>query len=51
MSYPTLRELQTKFSPYFRLVSCRCIGVSVPPSYLEHIAKKHGRASFEACRR
>jgi SAM-dependent methyltransferase len=41
--YPTLRELQTKFSPYFRLSSCRGIGVTVPPSYLEHIATKHER--------
>jgi SAM-dependent methyltransferase len=43
VSYPTLRELQAKFSPYFRLSSCRGIGVTVPPSYLELMAKKHGR--------
>jgi ubiquinone/menaquinone biosynthesis C-methylase UbiE len=35
--YPTVRELKRVFFPWFRLRSCRGIGVMVPPSYLEKI--------------
>lgn len=33
--YPTVREMRAAFSPAFRLVEWRGIGVSVPPSWLE----------------
>lgn len=33
--YPTVRKLQELFSPSFILRSCRGVGVTVPPSYVE----------------
>lgn len=33
--YPTVRKLQTLFSPPFVLRSCTGVGVTVPPSYVE----------------
>ncbi|HEX3966946.1 MAG TPA: class I SAM-dependent methyltransferase, partial [Edaphobacter sp.] len=33
--YPTLRRLQQLFAPTFVIRSCRGIGVTVPPSYVE----------------
>jgi ubiquinone/menaquinone biosynthesis C-methylase UbiE len=33
--YPTVRELQTLFSPSFVLHSCTGVGITVPPSYVE----------------
>jgi ubiquinone/menaquinone biosynthesis C-methylase UbiE len=33
--YPTVRKLQTLFSPSFVMRSCAGIGVTVPPSYVE----------------
>jgi ubiquinone/menaquinone biosynthesis C-methylase UbiE len=33
--YPTVRKLQSIFSPYFTLHACTGIGVAVPPSYVE----------------
>lgn len=39
--YPTLRAVKEMFSPYFRLRSCTGIGVAVPPSYLEPIARRY----------
>jgi ubiquinone/menaquinone biosynthesis C-methylase UbiE len=39
--YPTVRELQTLFSPSFVLRSCTGIGVTVPPSYVEAWIRSH----------
>ena len=41
VNYPTVREITKQFDPMFALRSCRGIGVAVPPSYLEHLARKH----------
>lgn len=41
VQYPTLREICRQFSPGFRLLSCRGVGVGVPPSYLEHLARRY----------
>jgi ubiquinone/menaquinone biosynthesis C-methylase UbiE len=39
--YPTVRKLQTLFSPSFILRSCAGIGVTVPPSYVETWIRNH----------
>ena len=39
--YHPLRHLRKVFSPYFRLVDWKGVGVLVPPSYLEFVAKKY----------
>ena len=39
--YPTIRELQTLFSPSFVMRSCAGIGVTVPPSYVEAWIRNH----------
>ncbi len=39
--YPRVSELKHTFAPWFRLKSYRGIGVFVPPSYLEHWARRH----------
>lgn len=39
--YPTSSSIERSFSPAFRLVSIRGIGITVPPSYLEGWMKKH----------
>ena len=39
--YPSIGELARKFAPWFRLRSYRGVGVFVPPSYLEHWARRH----------
>ncbi len=39
--YPTVRQLQRSFSPFFVLRSCRGIGVTVPPSYVEAWVRNH----------
>jgi hypothetical protein len=39
--YPTVRELTRTFAPLFRLKSYRGVGVFIPPSYLEHWARRH----------
>ena len=41
VQYPTLRALRKLFAPLFTLRSCTGIGVAVPPSYLEHLARDH----------
>lgn len=41
VKYPTTRDIRKQFGPMFSLLSCRGIGVSVPPSYLEDLARKH----------
>jgi ubiquinone/menaquinone biosynthesis C-methylase UbiE len=39
--YPTIRKLQTLFSPSFVLRSCAGVGVTVPPSYVEVWIRNH----------
>jgi SAM-dependent methyltransferase len=39
--YPTVRKLQTLFSPSFVLRSCAGVGVTVPPSYVEAWIRNH----------
>lgn len=39
--YPTLAAIERSFSPTFRKVSVRGIGITVPPSYLEGWMKNH----------
>jgi ubiquinone/menaquinone biosynthesis C-methylase UbiE len=39
--YPTIRKLQTLFSPSFVLRSCKGVGVTVPPSYVEAWIRNH----------
>lgn len=39
--YPTVKDVQRAFAPWFRLDLVRAIGLCVPPSYLEHWAAKH----------
>jgi ubiquinone/menaquinone biosynthesis C-methylase UbiE len=39
--YPTVRKLQTLFSPDFILRSCAGVGVTVPPSYVEAAIRNH----------
>jgi hypothetical protein len=39
--YPTVRKLQTLFSPFFVLRSCKGVGVTVPPSYVETWISNH----------
>jgi ubiquinone/menaquinone biosynthesis C-methylase UbiE len=39
--YPTVRNLQTLFSPSFVIRSCTGVGVTVPPSYVEAWIRNH----------
>jgi hypothetical protein len=39
--YPTVRKLQTLFSPSFVLRSCAGVGATVPPSYVEAWIRNH----------
>ncbi len=41
VQYPTMRDIQKQFWPFFHLRSCRGIGVAVPPSYVEHVARRY----------
>lgn len=50
VDYPPVRLLARTFAPEFRLKSFRGIGVSVPPSYLEHWAQRHPRL-LQLCER
>ena len=43
VNYPTLQEVKTSFSTFFRMRSCTGIGVAVPPSYLEPVVRKYPR--------
>lgn len=36
--YPTVKQIQKDFAPWFRLQLVRAVGLSVPPSYLEYWA-------------
>jgi hypothetical protein len=39
--YPTVRDIERRFWPFFTLQSRKGIGVTVPPSYVGHVARKH----------
>lgn len=43
VQYPTVRSLRETFAPHFRLCQVTGIGVAVPPSYIEHVARRHPR--------
>ena len=44
--YPTVRQLRAAFSPHFRLISYRGVGVAVPPSYCETWVRNHPTRSI-----
>jgi ubiquinone/menaquinone biosynthesis C-methylase UbiE len=50
VTYPTLRAVRHSFSSFFRMRSCTGIGIAVPPSYLEPLARKHPRLLRLFCR-
>jgi len=39
--YPTVRAIRRSFAPHFRLQSQTGVGVAIPPSYLEPLARRH----------
>jgi len=39
--YPSVRDMARMFAPEFKLRWWKGVGVAVPPSYLENIARKH----------
>lgn len=39
--YHSVRQLKKAFSPHFRLLGWRGVGVAVPPSYLDFLAVRH----------
>jgi ubiquinone/menaquinone biosynthesis C-methylase UbiE len=41
MRYPTLRDIRKLLAPEFALRKYKGIGVTVPPSYVEHVARRH----------
>ena len=41
VQYPTVSVLRKMFSPFFALRSWSGVGVAVPPSYLEHLARRY----------
>jgi len=43
VTYPSVRALAKKFSPFFELRSVKGIGVAVPPSYMEPWANRFSR--------
>ncbi len=47
--YPTVRSIRSAMRPWFVLRSCKGIGVSVPPSYLEPWAQRHRSALHLMC--
>jgi ubiquinone/menaquinone biosynthesis C-methylase UbiE len=44
--YPTVRAIRRSFAPDFRLHSQTGIGVAIPPSYLEPLARRHPMLLF-----
>ena len=41
--YPSLRQIERAFSPWFELLSVSAVGLLVPPSCLEFWAREHGQ--------
>jgi ubiquinone/menaquinone biosynthesis C-methylase UbiE len=62
VQYPTMRDIRRLFGPEFICRSCRAVGLAVPPSYVEHLARRFPRmlhrlealdrkiAAFPGCR-
>jgi SAM-dependent methyltransferase len=48
--YHSVRQLKRTFSPYFRLLGWKGVGVTVPPSYLEFLAAGYPRLFHFASR-
>jgi len=40
VQYPTMSDIQKAFAPAFAVRQRMGIGVTVPPSYLEHLARR-----------
>jgi SAM-dependent methyltransferase len=49
VQYPTVRALRKLLSPFFVLRSWRGIGIAVPPSYLEHLARRYPEVFARLC--
>jgi 2-polyprenyl-3-methyl-5-hydroxy-6-metoxy-1,4-benzoquinol methylase len=49
VQYPTVRTLRKLFSPFFCLHGWTGIGVAVPPSYLEHLARRYPSVLHRLC--
>ena len=47
--YPTLRDIERMFRPFFALRARKGVGVTVPPSYVEALARKHPR-TLRSCK-
>ena len=43
VQYPTLREIKEFFRANFTVRSCKAVGLTVPPSYVEHWARRFPR--------
>ena len=41
--YPTMKDIEQHFRPSFAVRVCKGVGVSVPPSYVEHVARQYPR--------
>jgi SAM-dependent methyltransferase len=41
--YPTMTEIVRTFRPWFTFRRCQAVGLTVPPSYVEHLAQSHPR--------
>jgi len=40
VQYPTMRDIKRLFGPEFSVRSCTAVGLAVPPSYVEHLARR-----------
>jgi ubiquinone/menaquinone biosynthesis C-methylase UbiE len=40
VQYPTLTDIKRLFGPAFVLRTCKGVGLTVPPSYVEHLARR-----------
>jgi hypothetical protein len=43
--YPSRKDITRLFEPEFGLRSCKGIGITVPPSYLDHWARRFPQAT------
>jgi len=41
--YPSVRAMSQLFAPQFRLIGLKGVGVTVPPSYVETLARRFPR--------
>jgi ubiquinone/menaquinone biosynthesis C-methylase UbiE len=47
MRYPTVGDIRRMFRPFFALRARRGVGITVPPSYVEALARKYPRTLLE----